>query len=85
MFESAALPANRLRHRRPSRGGHGGWLRFDRQLPDDLTVGARAIAIEGCDHTLATCASRFANAVNFRGEPFLPGNDLLVRYGNPAG
>lgn len=35
---------------------------------------------EGCDHTLATCAARFANAANFRGEPHLPGNDLLVRY-----
>jgi hypothetical protein len=36
---------------------------------------------EGCDHTLPTCAERFANAVNFQGEPFLPGNDLVVRYG----
>lgn len=35
---------------------------------------------EGCDKTLATCAGRFANAVNFRGEPFLPGIDLLTRY-----
>ena len=29
----------------------------------------------------ATCSARFGNAVNFRGEPFLPGNDLLARYG----
>ena len=35
---------------------------------------------EGCDKQIATCASRFANAVNFRGEPYLPGNDLLTRY-----
>ena len=35
---------------------------------------------EGCDRTLATCRDRFANAANFRGEPFLPGNDLLTRY-----
>jgi uncharacterized phage protein (TIGR02218 family) len=35
---------------------------------------------EGCDKRLATCATRFANAENFRGEPHLPGNDLLVRY-----
>ncbi|HKR91916.1 phage BR0599 family protein, partial [Novosphingobium sp.] len=37
-----------------------------------------------CDHTLNTCAARFSNAANFRGEPFLPGNDLLVRYPGPA-
>jgi uncharacterized phage protein (TIGR02218 family) len=35
---------------------------------------------EGCDKTIATCASRFANAINFRGEPYLPGNDILTRY-----
>ena len=35
---------------------------------------------EGCDRSLATCATRFGNAVNFRGEPYLPGIDLLTRY-----
>lgn len=35
---------------------------------------------EGCDKQLATCRDRFANAINFRGEAHLPGNDLLTRY-----
>jgi uncharacterized phage protein (TIGR02218 family) len=35
---------------------------------------------EGCDKSFATCRTRFANAVNFRGEPHLPGMDLLTRY-----
>lgn len=35
---------------------------------------------EGCDRRFETCVARFANAVNFRGEPHLPGNDLLMRY-----
>jgi len=35
---------------------------------------------EGCDRSLATCSGRFGNAVNFRGEPHLPGTDLLTRY-----
>jgi uncharacterized phage protein (TIGR02218 family) len=35
---------------------------------------------EGCDKRLATCTSRFGNAANFRGEPHLPGIDLLTRY-----
>lgn len=43
-------------------------------------AGALIELIEGCDKTLATCAGRFGNAVNFRGEPFLPGIDLLTRY-----
>lgn len=35
---------------------------------------------EGCDKRFQTCSTRFANAANFRGEPHLPGNDLLTRY-----
>ncbi|AOH82757.1 hypothetical protein AWL63_00945 [Sphingomonas panacis] len=36
--------------------------------------------VEGCDKSVATCAARFGNALNFRGEPYLPGIDLLTRY-----
>ena len=35
---------------------------------------------EGCDKRFVTCTARFDNAENFRGEPHLPGNDLLTRY-----
>jgi uncharacterized phage protein (TIGR02218 family) len=35
---------------------------------------------EGCDKRFQTCVERFTNAVNFRGEPHLPGSDLLTRY-----
>jgi len=62
----------------------GAWLFLDRAPAAGLAAGARAIVREGCDHTLETCATRFANAINFQGEPFLPGNDLLTRYANPA-
>jgi uncharacterized phage protein (TIGR02218 family) len=57
------------------------WLVLDRPLVDGTLPGTRAELREGCDHTIATCAGRFDNAANFRGEPFLPGNDLLARYG----
>lgn len=43
-------------------------------------VGALIELIEGCDKRLETCAARFGNAINFRGEPYLPGIDLLTRY-----
>lgn len=52
-----------------------------REPPPFLPLsGAMVELVEGCDKRLATCATRFANAENFRGEPHLPGNDLLVRY-----
>ncbi len=37
--------------------------------------------VQGCDKRFATCAGRFGNAINFQGEPHLPGDDLLTRYG----
>lgn len=51
-----------------------------RRVPRFDGVAARVELIEGCDKSLATCAARFGNAINFRGEPYLPGMDLLTRY-----
>lgn len=59
-----------------------GWLILDRPLIEGTVSGTRAEIREGCDHTFETCSTRFGNAINFRGEPFLPGNDLLARYGS---
>lgn len=63
----------------------GEWLALDLSPDPAVKPGTRVILREGCDHTLATCAGRFANAINFQGEPFLPGNDLLTRYPAVAG
>jgi uncharacterized phage protein (TIGR02218 family) len=50
--------------------------------PPRLTVrpGDCVQLFEGCDKRLETCRTRFRNVANFRGEPHLPGNDLLTRY-----
>ena len=58
----------------------GDLLILDRSLPMDAAPGQRLEVREGCDLRLETCSGRFGNAVNFRGEPFLPGNDMLTRY-----
>lgn len=52
-----------------------------RDVPDFVPQAGDLVEIrEGCDKSLATCAGRFANVANFRGEPHLPGMDLLTRY-----
>ena len=61
-----------------------GALLLDAPLDPGLTPGMRALLREGCDHTIRMCADRFGNALNFQGEPFLPGNDLLTRYAVPS-
>jgi uncharacterized phage protein (TIGR02218 family) len=51
------------------------------EIPAALpTLPARAEVRAGCDKRLETCATRFANAINFRGEAHVPGFDLLTRY-----
>lgn len=58
----------------------GGALLLASPLGMGIPAGTRVVVREGCDRTLATCQDRFGNAINFRGEPFLPGNDLVARY-----
>ena len=41
-------------------------------LPNVPAAGDAFTAYQGCDHTLATCRAKFANAANFRGFPFVP-------------
>lgn len=61
-----------------------GMLVLDETIPPGVIEGTRAELRQGCDKTIATCAARFDNALNFRGEPFLPGNDLVARYPSRA-
>jgi uncharacterized phage protein (TIGR02218 family) len=65
-------------------GADAGGLVLDIALDPALAAGTRALLREGCDHTLQTCTDRFANATNFQGEPFVPGNDLIARYPSPS-
>lgn len=52
-----------------------------RDLPrGEIEAGCRVELREGCDKRFETCVARFGNAANFRGEPHLPGADLLTRY-----
>ena len=60
-------------------GTAGGKLLLSAPIESDAP-GQRVLLREGCDRTLATCSTRFGNAINFRGEPHLPGNDMIARY-----
>jgi uncharacterized phage protein (TIGR02218 family) len=47
-----------------------------------IAAGDAVILVAGCDKSLATCTAKFANQVNFRGFPHMPGNDVLMSYPN---
>lgn len=46
----------------------------------EISPGDRAVLSEGCDGRRVTCSQRFANMLNFRGEPDLPGSRILFHF-----
>jgi len=49
-------------------------------MPQPLAPGDGFTVTAGCDKRFSTCRDRFANSINFRGFPHIPGNDFIVRY-----
>ncbi len=43
-------------------------------------IGDAFTVTAGCDKRFDTCRAKFSNAANFRGFPFMPGNDFAVSY-----
>ncbi|MBS0273728.1 MAG: DUF2163 domain-containing protein [Proteobacteria bacterium] len=51
------------------------------QSMSEAVVAGDAFTITaGCDKQFATCKSKFNNAINFRGFPYMPGNDAVLAY-----
>ncbi len=55
-----------------------GELTFVLPFPYAIAVGDLYSLTAGCDKSFATCQAKFANAVNFRGEPHVPGLDRIL-------
>lgn len=53
-------------------------------MPYAVAVGDTYSLIAGCDKTFPTCRDRFANVLNFRGEPYVPGVDSIIQVGRRA-
>ncbi len=51
-------------------------------MPFDIALGDTFSVTAGCDKSLATCRDRFNNVPNFRGFPYIPGNDAVTSYAN---
>ncbi len=79
-FTSGANAGRRsevLSHRRDDDGDHIAlWL----AMADAIEVGDAFTVSAGCDKRFSTCRDRFANTVNFRGFPTMPGNDFALSY-----
>ncbi|MEN6428594.1 MAG: phage BR0599 family protein [Phycisphaerales bacterium] len=67
-------------HRRTVVAQSGDTVTIWPTLPEDVT--GRPFTIwPGCDHLAATCASKFANSANFRGQKNIPDEDVWSQWG----
>lgn len=60
-------------------------LELWRSMSEAIAPGDTLEVALGCDKRFETCRDRFANALNFRGFPHMPGNDAVLRVALPGG
>ena len=58
--------------------GVGGVVSLSLSMPYDIVVGNQLEITAGCDKSFSTCQGKFNNAINFRGEPHVPGSDKAM-------
>lgn len=49
-------------------------------MHDAIEAGDGFVVTAGCDKRFSTCREKFANGINFRGFPHMPGNDFALTY-----
>lgn len=60
-------------------------LKLYAPLTANLQIGDRFMYTQGCNKTIGDCSNRFNNAINFRGEPYLPGTEKALQFFGSAG
>jgi uncharacterized phage protein (TIGR02218 family) len=52
---------------------------------ETIAAGDQFRITAGCDKQFATCRAKFANTANFRGFPYVPGNDFMLSVASRQG
>lgn len=63
----------------------GHQLRIWLPMPNPISQGDGFSLVAGCDKLFATCREKFANTINFRGFPHIPGNDFAYGFARNGG
>lgn len=63
--------------------GSGRRIELWESIRAGLTAGDGMRVLAGCDKSAETCRSKFANFLNFRGFPQIPGDDWITSYPSP--
>lgn len=84
-WNSGANAGRRVEVRRHVNGADGVEI-YPWHAPSEPVVAGDTFQVTaGCDRRLDTCRNRFSNAVNFRGFPFMPGNNVLTQVATRSG
>ena len=84
-FTSGAADGQRIEVKRHAAAGDVVTIELWQPARTPLLPGQTFTIMAGCDKHIGTCRAKFANAVNFRGFPFMPGNDFIAAVARPGG
>ncbi|HXC56110.1 MAG TPA: DUF2163 domain-containing protein [Rhizomicrobium sp.] len=70
--------ANAGRAMEIKRHGVLGSIELWQAMSEAVAPGDAVTLIAGCDKQFTTCKAKFANGINFRGFPYMPGNDAVL-------
>jgi uncharacterized phage protein (TIGR02218 family) len=83
-FTSGANAGRAQEVKRHTLSGTEATLELWQPMAFAITPGDTFTVTAGCDKQLATCRDKFANAVNFRGFPHMPGPDYVLAVAKPG-
>jgi len=80
VFSSGANAARAMEVKRHGVAAASVSIELWQAMSEAVAVGDAFTVTAGCDKQFSTCKAKFDNALNFRGFPYMPGNDAVVSY-----
>jgi uncharacterized phage protein (TIGR02218 family) len=77
-FTSGANAGRAMEVKRHTLSGTIATFELWQAMSEPIAVGDSFTVTPGCDRSFATCQAKFANAVNFRGFPYMIGDDAAL-------
>jgi uncharacterized phage protein (TIGR02218 family) len=81
-WTSGANAGRAMEIKRHGVSGLGVTVELWQAMSEAVAIGDAFTLAAGCDKQFSTCKAKFANAVNFRGFPYMVGNDAVISYPN---
>ena len=79
-FSSGANAGRAMDVKRQTLSGSICTIELWQAMSESVAPGDAFAITAGCDKQFSTCKAKFANAANFRGFPYMPGNDAVLSY-----